>query len=163
MFFKIFFTIFVVIGLVFLFKFKRTRPQKVTGASSCEKNIPNAFRTKTSALSIDEQNVLKFLQEIVQYKDHIQVFPKPQLTTFITLDPNLASEIQTRLEQELKQISCDFMLVNTRTFSPIVALSINPSENLEKLLQDLNIPLISLRKGLQYDQEKLQQLVVHYL
>ncbi len=163
MFFKIFFTIVVVVGLVFFFKFKRTQPKKVVSATPSSENIPNAFRTKTSGLSIHEQSLLKFLQDIVKKKDHIQVFPKPQLTTFITLDPNLAPEIQDRLEQELKQISCDFMLVDTRTFSPVVALSINPSANLDKLLKDLNVPLIPLMKDQQYDQEKLQQLVIHYL
>lgn len=163
MLFKIFFTIVVVVGLVFLFKFKRTKPKKIASPTSNNDHIPNAFRTKTSGLSIHEQSLLKFLQDIVSKKSHIQVFPKPQLTTFITLDPNLAPEIQARLEQELKQISCDFMLVDNRTFSPIVALSIDPSPNLEKLLQDLNVPLISLKKDQQYDQEKLEQLVIHYL
>lgn len=163
MLFKIFFTIVVVVGLVFLFKFKRTAPKQITSPTPSSEDIPNAFRTKTSGLSIHEQSLLKFLQAIVAKQDHIQVFPKPQLTTFITLDPNLAPEIQKRLEQELKQISCDFVLVDTRTFSPIVALSIDPSTNLEKLLQDLNVPLIALKKGQEYDQEKLQQLVIHYL
>lgn len=163
MLFKIFFTIVVVVGLVFLFKFKRTKPKKIASPTQSSENIPNAFRTKTSGLSIHEQSLLKFLQEIVAKKDHIQVFPKSQLTTFITVDPNLAPEIQERLEQDLKQVSCDFMLVDTRTFSPVVALSINPSANLEKLLQDLNVPLIPLIKGQQYDQDKLQQLVIHYL
>lgn len=163
MLFKIFFTIVVVVGLVFLFKFKRTKPKKIASTTANSENIPNAFRTKTSGLSIHEQSLLKFLQEIVAKKDHIQVFPKSQLTTFITVDPNLAPEIQERLERDLKQVSCDFMLVDTRTFSPVVALSINPSANLEKLLQDLNVPLIPLMKGQQYDQEKLQQLVIHYL
>lgn len=163
MLFKIFFTLVVVIGLVFLFKFKRTKPKKIASPTPSSENIPNAFRTKTSGLSIHEQSLLKFLQEIVGTKDHIQVFPKPQLTTFITLDPNLAPEIQAQLEQELKQISCDFMLVDTRTFSPVVALSINPSANLDKLLKDLNVPLIPLMKDQQYDQEKLKQLVIHYL
>lgn len=163
MLFKFFFTIVVVVGLVFLFKFKRTKPKKITSPTPSSENIPNAFRTKTSGLSIHEQSLLKFLQEIVSKQDHIQVFPKPQLTTFITLDPNLAPEIQSKLEQELKQISCDFMLVDTRTFSPVVALSINPSANLEKLLQGLNVPLIPLMKGQEYDQEKLRQLVIHYL
>lgn len=163
MLFKIFFTIVVVVGLVFLFKFKRTKPKKIASPTQNSDNIPNAFRTKTSGLSIHEQSLLKFLQEIVAKKDHIQVFPKSQLTTFITVDPNLAPEIQERLERDLKQVSCDFMLVDTRTFSPVVALSINPSANLEKLLQDLNVPLIPLMKGQQYDQDKLQQLVIHYL
>lgn len=163
MLFKIFFTIVVVVGLVFLFKFKRTNPKKIASPTQSSDNIPNAFRTKTSGLSIHEQSLLKFLQEIVAKKDHIQVFPKSQLTTFITVDPNLAPEIQERLERDLKQVSCDFMLVDTRTFSPVVALSINPSANLEKLLQDLNVPLIPLMKGQQYDQDKLQQLVIHYL
>lgn len=163
MLFKIFFTIVVVVGLVFLFKFKRMKLKKIASPTQSSDNIPNAFRTKTSGLSIHEQSLLKFLQEIVAKKDHIQVFPKSQLTTFITVDPNLAPEIQEQLERDLKQVSCDFMLVDTRTFSPVVALSINPSANLEKLLQDLNVPLIPLMKGQQYDQDKLQQLVIHYL
>lgn len=163
MLFKIFFTLVVVVGLVFLFRSKRIKPPKVSSNIKTDSApIPNAFRTKTSSLNINEQALLKMLQEIIKNKS-VQIFPKPQLATFISLDPNLAPEIQERLSKELMQMSCDFMLVDQRTFSPIVALDIDPASNLEKLLSDLNIPLISLLSNQKYDQEKLEKLLIHYL
>lgn len=162
MLFKIFFTLIVIVGLVFLFKFKRVKPTKIQNTNEAQSPIPNAFRTKTSGLNINEQHILKLLQKVVG-KSHVQVFPKPQLTTFITLDPSLAPEIQQRLEKELKQIDCDFMLVDTRNFSPIVALSFAPDDRLETVLKDLNVPLIALNKDQTYDEEKFRQLLVHYL
>lgn len=162
MLFKIFFTVVVIVGLVFLFRAKRIATPKIVNAAQNEgNNIPNAFRTKTSGLNINEQALLKLLQELVAQR-HVQVFPKPQLATFISLDPNLAPEIQQKLSKELMQISCDFMLVDQRTFSPIMVISVDPSHALEKLLSDLNIPLIPLMSAQTYDQEKLQKLLIHY-
>lgn len=163
MLFKIFFTLVVVIGLVFLFRAKRIKPPKETdNIKSDNSTIPNAFRTKTSGLNINEQALLKCLQEVIKNKP-VQIFPKPQLATFISLDPNLAPEIQARLSKELMQISCDFMLVDQRTFSPIVALDTDPTQDLTKLLTDLNIPLVALLSNKQYDQKKLEKLLIHYL
>ena len=162
MIFKVFFTLVVLCGLVFLFKFKRTKSAKITRSDSAQSPIPNAFRTKTSALTINEQALLKNLQEVVGNRD-VQIFPKPQLATFIALDPNLDPEIQARLAKELMQITCDFMLVDRRTFSPLVALSMNPSEALITLLADLNMPLVALRSDQNYDKEKLTTLLIHYL
>lgn len=161
MFYKIILTVLVIVGFVFLIRFKRT-PKENVASQSVKGDIPNAFRTKTSALNIDEQRLIQQLQSIVD-ATNVQVFPKPQLATFITLDPNLAPEIQAQLNKELMQISCDFMLVDRHAFSPIVALSVEPTANLQTLLKDLKVPLIALRKDQIYDEEKLRQLLVHYL
>lgn len=125
-------------------------------------DIPNAFRTKTNALSIEEQRIFQLLQGITE-NSPLAVFPKPQLSTFITMDPNLAPEIQEDLEVQLKQMSCDFMLVNKTTYSPMVALSFNAPIGLQKLLGDLNISLIILQSQQNYDAQKLKTLLVHYL
>ncbi len=163
MLFKIFFTLVVVIGLIFIFRAKRVKPPKIADSVKNDSApIPNAFRTKSSSLNINEQALLKILQEVIKNKP-VQIFPKPQLATFISLDQSLAPEIQERLSKELMQISCDFMLVDQRTFSPIVALDIDPTNNLEKLLSDLHIPLIALLSHQKYDQEKLEKLLIHYL
>ncbi|MBS7821196.1 DUF2726 domain-containing protein [Wohlfahrtiimonas chitiniclastica] len=160
MFYKIIFTLIVIIGFVFLMR--RSRTPKPEPLPQHNPNIPNAFRTKTSALNMQEQQVLLLLQQLVS-GSRLQVFPKPQLATFISIDPRLAPEIQQQLSAELKQITCDFMLVDQHSFSAVAAITFDPPAGLQKVLKDLNVDLIALSSTQTYDAEKLRTLLVHYL